>query len=62
MSGVSQRNIGVILAALGAVLFPTKAVLVKLAFAYPPTPEALLSLRMLFAAPFFLFVAMRAKP
>lgn len=61
MSGVSQRNIGVILAALGAVLFSTKAVLVKLAFAYPLTPEALLSLRMLFAAPLFFFVAMRAN-
>jgi drug/metabolite transporter (DMT)-like permease len=60
MSGVSltkDRHIGLMLAALGAILFSTKAVLVKLAYAYPLTPEALLSLRMLFAMPFYLGVA-----
>lgn len=33
MSEVSQRNLDLIRAALGAVLFFTKAVLIKLAFA-----------------------------
>jgi drug/metabolite transporter (DMT)-like permease len=53
----TDRNFGLTLAALGAVLFSTKAVLVKLAYAYPLTPEALLSLRMLFAMPVYLVVA-----
>ncbi|MBY6243046.1 DMT family transporter [Methylosinus sp. Sm6] len=53
----TDRNFGLTLAALGAVLFSTKAVLVKLAYAYPLTPEALLSLRMLFAMPVYLAVA-----
>jgi hypothetical protein len=41
-------------AALGTVLFSTKALLVKLAFAYMATPEMLLSLRLLMAAPFYI--------
>jgi drug/metabolite transporter (DMT)-like permease len=59
MSEASQRNLGTILAALGAILFSMKAVLLKLAYGYSITPEALLSLRMMFAAPFILFVANR---
>jgi drug/metabolite transporter (DMT)-like permease len=53
----TDHNLGLTLAALGAVLFSTKAVLVKLAYPYPLTPEALLSLRMLFAMPVYLAVA-----
>jgi drug/metabolite transporter (DMT)-like permease len=51
------QTIGLMAAALGAVLFSTKAVLVKLAFAYMVTPEMLLSLRLLMAAPFYIGAA-----
>lgn len=50
---------GVLLAAGGAVLFSTKAVLVKLAYAYPLSPITLLTLRMAFAMPAFLIAAIR---
>jgi drug/metabolite transporter (DMT)-like permease len=51
------QAIGLMAATLGAVLFSTKAVLVKLAFAYMVTPETLLSLRLLMAAPFYIGAA-----
>lgn len=46
-----QQAIGLMAATLGAVLFSTKAVLVKLAFTYMVTPETLLTLRLIVAAP-----------
>ncbi len=43
---------------MGAVLFSTKAILVKLAFAYTPVdPVSLLTLRMVFSLPFYLVAA-----
>jgi drug/metabolite transporter (DMT)-like permease len=53
-------TLGLAFAILGAILFSTKAVVVKLAYAFPVTPEALLALRLLFALPFYLFVATRS--
>lgn len=43
---------------IGAVAFSAKAVLVKLAYAYPVTPLTLLTLRMLLSLPFFLAIAL----
>lgn len=50
---------GSLLAFIGAVLFSTKAVLVKLAYQYHIDTTSLLMLRMLFALPFFIIIAMR---
>lgn len=58
---VEQRNlvIGFALVLLGALGFSAKAILVKLAYAANPEVDAifLMALRMLFALPFFLLVA-----
>lgn len=54
----SLNTIGFIIAFLGAVLFSTKAIIVKLAFANTAvSPIALLALRMLFSLPFYLVIA-----
>lgn len=57
----TRLNVGLAYAVLGAILFSTKSVIIKLAYAHPVTPEALLALRLLFALPFYLFVALRAR-
>ncbi len=49
--------VGAVLVFLGAILFSTKAVLVKLAYRYEVDSISLLALRMLFSLPFFLLVA-----
>lgn len=51
---------GSFLALSGAILFSTKAVLVKLAYQYDITSTALLMLRMLFAFPIFLLIGLRS--
>ncbi len=55
-----QRLIGISMVLLAAVGFSTKAVLVKLAYAHSTEVDAitLMTLRMLFALPFFLGVAL----
>jgi RarD protein len=53
LSGYHQ---GILLAAIGAVLFSSKAIVIKLSYPYGPTAETLLGLRMAFAFPFFLLV------
>lgn len=54
----SLNTIGFIIAFLGAVLFSTKAIIVKLSFANTAvSPIALLALRMLFSLPFYLVIA-----
>ncbi|QPK63321.1 DMT family transporter [Methylomonas sp. LL1] len=60
LSPLSHRNalIGFGLAALAAIGFSTKAILVKLAYYDPVDALSLLALRMLFSAPFFLIVAL----
>ena len=49
---------GLALGAGGAVLFSTRAILVKLAYAYQVDPITFLTLRMVFSLPFFLAVAL----
>ena len=52
-----QRHLyGILMAAVGAMLFSGKAILVKLAFAYGANAETLLALRMLMALPLFLII------
>ncbi len=60
-STLSKRNalLGFGLAALAAIGFSTKAILVKLAYYEPIDAVTLLTLRMLFSAPFFLIIALR---
>lgn len=53
----TDGNVGLVLATLGAVLFSTKAIFVKLDYAYPLTPETLIYLRILFVLPFYLGAA-----
>ena len=52
--------VGYLFAAGGAVLFSTKAVLIKLAYAEGINTETLLALRMALSLPFFLAVGLRA--
>ena len=49
--------LGATLVFAGAILFSTKAVLVKLAYRYVVDSISLLALRMLFSLPFFLLIA-----
>lgn len=49
--------LGLLLAGLGAIGFSGKAVLIKLAYAYPVDAVTLLALRMLLALPFFAALA-----
>ena len=51
-----DRKRGVLLTLFGAALFSTKAVFVKLAYAYEVAPIELLGLRMAMSLPFFLVV------
>jgi drug/metabolite transporter (DMT)-like permease len=46
--------IGALMVFSAAIAFSSKAIMVKLAYAYIPDPETLLALRMAFSAPFFL--------
>lgn len=54
IAALSNYHQGIVLAAIGAVLFSSKAIVIKLAYPYGPTAETLLGLRMAFAFPFFL--------
>ncbi|MDW7693070.1 DMT family transporter [Flammeovirgaceae bacterium SG7u.111] len=51
----------VFLALAGAILFSAKAVMVKLAYNYEIDPVSLLLLRMGFALPFYIAIALRSK-
>lgn len=55
---MDTRIVGGLVALLGAVLFSTKAVLVKLAYQYDIDAVSLLMLRMLFSLPFFLIIGL----
>ncbi|RMG55387.1 MAG: DMT family transporter [Bacteroidetes bacterium] len=57
----SQALTGGLLVLMGAIFYSSKAIMVKLAYQWPVDPTALLTLRMLFALPFYLFFALR-KP
>lgn len=50
------RTLGLLCLLLGAVLFSTKAVLIKLAYGYGVSSISLLGLRMIFSLPLFLLI------
>lgn len=54
----SPAALGILLAALAAIGFSAKAILVKLAYADKVDPVTLLALRMIFSVPFFLLAAL----
>lgn len=58
----NSRLIGVVLALVGVVLFSAKAVIVKMAYQYEVDAVSLLLLRMLFALPMYLAVALVKRP
>jgi drug/metabolite transporter (DMT)-like permease len=53
----SSKQVGVFLVVLGNVLFSLKGIIVKLIYRYPVEPSTVITLRMLFALPFFLAAA-----
>lgn len=53
---IRNRQLGVGLMLLGAVLFSCKAIVIKLAYQYEITSISLLGLRMAFSLPFFLLI------
>jgi drug/metabolite transporter (DMT)-like permease len=58
-----KNSISIILAVFGVVLFSAKAVIVKLAYEYDDIDAiSLLLLRMTFALPFYLIIALIKKP
>jgi drug/metabolite transporter (DMT)-like permease len=56
-----QTMLGIALAALAAIGFSTKAILVKLAYASPVDAVTLLALRMAFSVPFFVAAAIWSR-
>ena len=52
---------GILLGLSGAVLFSTRAILIKLAYAYQVDPVTFLTLRMVFSLPFFIVAAWWAQ-
>jgi len=52
---------GTICVLLAAILFSAKAILIKLAYVYPVDAATLLTLRLLFSAPFFVLMALWSK-
>ena len=54
----NSKLIGGLIALIGAILFSTKAVLVKLAYQYDIDAVSLLMLRMLFSLPVFLIIGL----
>lgn len=55
--GLKQQLLAVFLVFLGAILFSTKAIMVKLAYRYGVDSLSLLALRMLFSLPLYLLIA-----
>lgn len=62
-SGVATRGAvaGTICVLLAAIGFSAKAILIKLAYRYPVDAATLLTLRLLFSAPFFVLMALWSK-
>lgn len=56
MLTVSARRVGLICLLLGAVLFSSKGVIIKLAYRYEVSSISLLGLRMIFSLPLFLLI------
>jgi drug/metabolite transporter (DMT)-like permease len=57
---LSSEIIGFILAAIGAILFSTKAVAIKIAYQDKVDAETLLALRMALASPFYLAIGLHS--
>lgn len=57
---IHARHYGLLLAIGGAVGFSFKPIFIKLAFTYGITPETLMTLRMAFALPIYLWVGWRS--
>ena len=53
---LSRQAVGYAMAVAGAILFSSKAVVVKMAYAYPVDAETLLALRMGCSLPFYLII------
>ena len=58
----SKNGIGVVFAVLGVILFSAKAVMVKMAYNYNVDHLTLLLLRMVFALPCYIVIAIYSKP
>ena len=58
----SAYTFAILIGVLGVVLFSSKAVMVKMAYAYDIEPVPLLLLRMLFSLPFYAVIALINKP
>ena len=58
----NSRTLGIIAGVTGILLFSSKAVLVKLAYQYEIDTISLLLLRMSFALPFFIVIALSRRP
>ncbi|NJB85464.1 drug/metabolite transporter (DMT)-like permease [Lewinella marina] len=56
LSAYSSRTIGMLCLLLGAVLFSSKGVIIKLAYEYGVSSISLLGLRMIFSLPLFLLI------
>lgn len=54
--------IGAAIASIAAIMFSSKAIFIKLGYAYPVGPVTLLALRMSFSIPFFLILAYTKRP
>lgn len=61
MQAIQQKQIGILLAIAGVILFSSKAVLVKLAYAYGIDSVTLLLFRMLFSMPVYLVLLFFVK-
>lgn len=51
-----ELPLGYAFAAIGALLFSTKAIIVKIAYGYDISPDTLIALRMAFSLPFYLAI------
>lgn len=56
----SRLAVGYVMGALGSILFATKGIAIKLAYAEGVDTETLLALRMLLSLPFYMFVGVMA--
>ena len=60
-AAVRSSAAGTVCVLLAAIGFSAKAILIKLAYAYPVDAATLLTLRLLFSAPFFVLMALWSK-
>jgi drug/metabolite transporter (DMT)-like permease len=56
-----KPHYGFALIVIATLLFSSKAIFIKLAYRYDVNPDTLITLRMLFSLPFYLFIALKAR-